>query len=450
MWSFDSFASLCRAWLGPVKLKASSSVPNNPESELAPEAIAPTSGTYVKYNSGKAFADLLELAAGIAKTPVSCLLFPNAERQFIFSPTNLDADSRTRYSIVCMQMIHDNKTPSSPIIIEDFAKHPYGASIPKIHAEPAIRALVALPLPSNPHEGTGYLFLIDHEPRVRDSLFVDQLSLVVLQISEYIQMCKHLADIEESIDAYQIAERRWMTQYEVTQILAESDSLSHATPRLLQVVCNGLDWEVGLLWKVDDSARVLRCVELWNKPTVSLPKFTKLSFEISFASGIGLPGRVWFSRDSRWIPDVTRDSNFPRMQAAQEEGLHGAFGFPIQWNKNVLGVLEFFSHDIRQPDETLLKHFTAIGNQIGQFAERKRVEREQEDLIQKLKDAFSEVKTLSGLLPICASCKKVRDDKGYWHQIEKYIERHSKAEVSHGLCRECARKLYPEYYKNVE
>ena len=61
----------------------------------------------------------------------------------------------------------------------------------------------------------------------------------------------------------------------------------------------------------------------------------------------------------------------------------------------------------------------------------------------KLEDALAEVKALSGLLPICASCKKIRDDRGYWNQIEMYISEHSEATFSHGLCPDCAEKLYP-------
>jgi PAS domain S-box-containing protein len=64
----------------------------------------------------------------------------------------------------------------------------------------------------------------------------------------------------------------------------------------------------------------------------------------------------------------------------------------------------------------------------------------------KLKQALAKVKRLSGMLPICASCKKIRDDKGYWNQIEAYIEEHSDAAFSHGICPQCARKLYPELY----
>ncbi|TAN43921.1 MAG: PAS domain S-box protein [Nitrospirae bacterium] len=83
------------------------------------------------------------------------------------------------------------------------------------------------------------------------------------------------------------------------------------------------------------------------------------------------------------------------------------------------------------------------------ITERKRLEQEREKLIHELKSAVDEVKTLSGLLPICSSCKKIRDDKGYWNQIEVYIRKHSEAEFTHSICPECAKKIYPEYYDRI-
>lgn len=72
---------------------------------------------------------------------------------------------------------------------------------------------------------------------------------------------------------------------------------------------------------------------------------------------------------------------------------------------------------------------------------------EREKLIGSLRQAFEQIKTLKGFIPICASCKNVRDDKGFWHQVESYIRDHSEAEFSHGICPECAMKLYPEFVK---
>ncbi len=78
--------------------------------------------------------------------------------------------------------------------------------------------------------------------------------------------------------------------------------------------------------------------------------------------------------------------------------------------------------------------------------ERKRAQEEREHLIRELKEALTTVKRLSGLLPICSSCKRIRDEKGHWEDLEKYIDEHSDTKFSHGLCLDCAKKLYPEYY----
>jgi PAS domain S-box-containing protein len=89
-----------------------------------------------------------------------------------------------------------------------------------------------------------------------------------------------------------------------------------------------------------------------------------------------------------------------------------------------------------------------VSSFIGVFIDitgRKQAESEREKLIHTLQDALHNVKLLSGLVPICASCKKIRDDKGYWNQIELYIEDHSEALFSHGICPECMKKLYPDF-----
>jgi PAS domain S-box-containing protein len=87
---------------------------------------------------------------------------------------------------------------------------------------------------------------------------------------------------------------------------------------------------------------------------------------------------------------------------------------------------------------------------IRDISERKRAEDEREKLIRELQDALGKVKTLSGLLPICASCKKVRDDKGYWHQVESYLMSRADVSITHGFCPDCAARLYPDVFKKDE
>src|SRR5262249_26244801 len=82
---------------------------------------------------------------------------------------------------------------------------------------------------------------------------------------------------------------------------------------------------------------------------------------------------------------------------------------------------------------------------LRDITERKQQEKERLQLIEELTEALKHVKTLNGLLPICASCKKIRNDGGYWEQVETYIRSRSNAEFTHGICPDCVRLLYPEY-----
>lgn len=84
------------------------------------------------------------------------------------------------------------------------------------------------------------------------------------------------------------------------------------------------------------------------------------------------------------------------------------------------------------------------------ITERKKAEKEREDLIKKLQDSLTEIRTLRGILPICSSCKKIRDDEGYWQLLESYIGKHSEAQFSHGICPDCANKLYKDLYKDID
>jgi len=102
-------------------------------------------------------------------------------------------------------------------------------------------------------------------------------------------------------------------------------------------------------------------------------------------------------------------------------------------------VMVYSSHKIENGE------LNGVRSIIIDITEQKSLENKLRSERDKLKKALSEVKTLRGFLPICASCKKIRDDKGYWRQIESYIRKHSEAEFSHSICPDCAQKLYPKY-----
>ncbi len=189
-------------------------------------------------------------------------------------------------------------------------------------------------------------------------------------------------------------ERRLAAQHTVTHVLADSPSLREATPQILQAICTSLSWELGAIWSVEGTDGLLRCQEIWHDPSINLAAFIRETFATSFASGIGLPGRVWANGKPAWIPDVVQDANFPRAHIAAKEGLHGAFGFPIRHGREVLGVMEFFSRIIQPPDDELLQMLSAIGSQIGQFMVRKHAEeslRETKERFRQLAEHIREV-----------------------------------------------------------
>lgn len=170
------------------------------------------------------------------------------------------------------------------------------------------------------------------------------------------------------------AQQRLTTQHAVITILAQATDLLEAAPKLLQAICENTGWDLGDLWTIDKSSNALVYVDQWHDEQVAAVEFREASRQTMFTSGMGLPGRVWANRKSLWIADVTQDTNFTRAKAAAIAGLHGAFGFPIQFENEVLGVGEFFSRDSRQPDSELCQMFDSLGSQIGQFVERKRAE----------------------------------------------------------------------------
>ncbi len=121
-------------------------------------------------------------------------------------------------------------------------------------------------------------------------------------------------------------------------------------------------------------------------------------------------------------------------------------GVPLKTPDTVVGVMAVQSYtDPGLFDQTDLSVMVSVADQVALAIERKQKEDERKKLVEELQLALDEVKNLQGCLPICANCKKIRDDEGYWQGIEKYVQSHSEASFSHGICPDCARSLYPEF-----
>ncbi len=171
------------------------------------------------------------------------------------------------------------------------------------------------------------------------------------------------------------AERLLAVEHAVARALAKSATLLDAAPKVLQAVCEGLDWDVGVCWRVDRPAEVLRCVALWRAQAVEASSLAHAKREGAFALGAGLPGRVWAGGSPVWVPEVAQDANFPGAALAAGEGLHGAVGFPVRNGTEFLGVMEFLSREIRQPDDAVLRMMASVGSHLSQFIERRQAEK---------------------------------------------------------------------------
>ncbi len=191
------------------------------------------------------------------------------------------------------------------------------------------------------------------------------------------------------ITRQKLADRDLTVQHAVARILAESAELDDALRRILQVICEKLGWEHSAVWRIDAEAGALRCAEVWETPSSHFPDFEASSRGTTFPLGVGLPGRVWASGEPAWIPNVVEDSNFPRAPVAAREGLRAGFGFPLRMGTEILGVMEFFSRQVREPDPGLLKTMATVGSQIGQLMVRQQAHQALEKYAAEVSDLYN-------------------------------------------------------------
>ncbi|MBN3924642.1 GAF domain-containing protein [Nostoc sp. NMS4] len=172
------------------------------------------------------------------------------------------------------------------------------------------------------------------------------------------------------------AQQHLTAQYAATRVLAESTTIGEATSQILQGICESLRWDLGEIWMVDGQTNLLRFLDIWHKPSLEMQKFATLRRQTTFIRGSGLPGQVWATSEPVWIADIAKDINFLNFKIAAQVGLHAAFGFPIRSGNKILGVITCFNREIQALDEDLVKTMNSIGEQVGQFIQRKQAEEE--------------------------------------------------------------------------
>jgi signal transduction histidine kinase len=181
--------------------------------------------------------------------------------------------------------------------------------------------------------------------------------------------------LEQEVNARKRRELCLRLQQDVTRALADStDSPSQVTEKILQLVCERMGWDVGEFWSLERQTQLLRVTASWHRAKPKLAEFKTASQKLAFGRGQGVPGRVWATGKSVWVPDASGDTDTSVAVLTKVSQLRAAFAFPVQVGSEMLGVLSFLGANIREPEADIAEMFATMSNLIGQSLDRHRLE----------------------------------------------------------------------------
>jgi len=349
------------------------------------------------------FDDLTSLASYICETPVAMITLIDSERQWVKSMYGEAPKEIERDIAFCSHTI----LHSEPLIVEDLSKDDRFSENPLVEIiPPIVRFYAGVPVFSYDGLALGSLCVVDRVPRHLRPEQVNALSALSRQVHDQMELRRNLFELRIALDERTRSEN----------VLKDNEE------RFKQILDTTLD---GIL--VEENELVI----YMNRAYAHLFGCN----EPSELMGVHI-------KDLAAPEDLERLLDYGRKRSAGQPA-PTEYEFKVKRRDNgervdLEATVSVFTHADKK----------YIITAVRDIRERKKNEREREHLISELKDALAKVKTLKGLLPICSSCKKIRDDKGYWNRIETYIESHSEADFTHGICPECMQKLYPELMKD--
>jgi C4-dicarboxylate-specific signal transduction histidine kinase len=215
-------------------------------------------------------------------------------------------------------------------------------------------------------------------------LAYDQLEIRVAERTAQLTAANERSLLE--IIERQRAEEQVRLLQTMTQAISEAEDFNLALGVALHQVCEATDWNFKEAWIPQVDGKALRCSPAYYKSDNKLEKCRKLSASLTFAPGIGLPGRAWLSPQPEWVQDVSMLSNSISLHSemARKCGLKAGLGIPIIANEQVLAVLVFFMFESRAEDQRLVELVTTVATQLGWVIGRKQAEEEIKQLNQDL------------------------------------------------------------------
>jgi two-component system sensor histidine kinase/response regulator len=231
----------------------------------------------------------------------------------------------------------------------------------------------------------------------------------------------HFLALKADITERKRAEAFRAVQFAVTRVLAEAGTLQEAVPQILQTVCANLGWDEGGFWIHGDDD-LLHCAGMWHRAGTVFDQFEATSKDTAFGPGEVLPGRVWTTGELVWIPEVAEDESFVRRTIALQYGLHSACGFPLIYEDETLGVIEFLSRRARPSDEDFIQTMRHISHQVAVFMRRVRAE-------ERLRESNEKLSSLISASPVAIMTVNPAGEALMWNPAAEKIFGWKEAEV---------------------
>lgn len=268
------------------------------------------------------------------------------------------------------------------------------AKNPLVTDDPKIRFYAGAPLVTAQGAALGTVCAIDRKPgklKPEQIAALQALSREVMALLEIrclaaeldqkvqtqtVELAGTIEKLRAEIDMRQQADRRLNVQYAVTAALSDCAGRAEAATKIVQPIGEAMGWDVGSIWMRVPGTEELRCDGQWHVPGYNIAPFSERSRQISISGATSLLGLTSQTGKPQWRADISRESNFIRAAEAAQVGLHGACAFPIKYAGETIGVIEFFSRVLGEPDEEMFLLMDSLGKQIGNFFHRMRAEEE--------------------------------------------------------------------------
>ncbi|MCX5933194.1 MAG: GAF domain-containing protein, partial [Pseudanabaena sp. LacPavin_0818_WC45_MAG_42_6] len=321
------------------------------------------------------YDDLTQLAASICGTPIALISFIDLDRQWFKSRVGLDTLETPRDISFCGHAVANDEFLNVPDAIQD----PRFADNPLVVNEPNIRFYAGVPLKTSDNFNLGTLCVIDSQPHDLTPQQIKQLEALGRLVISQLELRRNNEASKlfmSELVRRQQTEKLVTTQNQIAGVLAESSGFSNAAMRILRTLCELLSWDIAELWLVSSYPRALSLMTSYSKPEIVSTELIQTHQLMSIEYGSGLIGSVWAEGKAKCV-EIDQYPNFYKSEAVKKIGINYALSFPVCGeNETVLAVITMFSREYQDYNLELLNVVTAISRQIGQFMEKRKIERD--------------------------------------------------------------------------